>query len=211
MVPRRRTRATAATRVRATAAMAAVATTVVVGAVATAGCTTTGSNATGDNGYVSGDGTISVIDPADREGAPTIAGDKLGGGSLDTADLTGKTVVINVWGSWCGECRAEAADLVEAANTLDSSSDGSVAFVGLDTRDLDASALSYQRHFDVPYPSLVDQDGSLLLAFYQVVSPHAIPSTLVIDSDGKLAVVINGPTTTSTMVDLVEDVQKSTG
>lgn len=196
-------------RTRVSTAARAVAAAATVG-LALTGCTTTGSSATGDNGYVSDDGTITVIDPADREAAPTIAGDKLGGGSLDTADLAGKTLVLNVWGSWCGECRQEAAGLVDASRQLDKSSGGSVAFVGLDTRDVDSSALSYQRHFDVPYPSLLDQDGSLLLAFYRVVSPHAIPSTLVVDADGKLAAVVNGPTTASTLVDLVEDVQKST-
>lgn len=177
----------------------------------TTACTTSGQNATNNNGYVSGDGSITVIDPADRETAPTIKGDKLGGGALDTADLAGKTLVLNVWGSWCGECNAEAADLADASRQLTKSSNGAVAFVGLDTRDQEASALAFQRTYDIPYPSLVDQDGSLLLAFYKIVSPHAIPSTLVIDSDGRLAAVINGPTTATTLVDLVEDVQQSTG
>ncbi len=179
----------------------------VVTVLVTSACTTTGANRTGTNGYVSGDGTINVIDPADRKAAPTLSGRKLGGGTLDTADYAGQTVVINVWGAWCGECRVEAADLVEASKQLAGSD---VAFVGLDTRDRDSLALSYVRRFDVPYPSLVDQDSKLLLEFYDVVSPNAIPSTLVIDADGKLAAVINGPTTKSTLVDLVEDVRRST-
>ncbi len=175
-------------------------------ALAASGCTTSGDDRTGNNGYVSGDGTITVIDPADREPAPTLAGRKLGGGTLDTADYAGQTVVINVWGAWCGECRGEAADLVDASKQLAASE---VAFVGLDTRDRDSLALSYVRRYQVPYPSLVDQDSKLLLEFYDVVSPRAIPSTLVIDADGKLAAVINGPTTTATLVDLVEDVRQS--
>ena len=173
-------------------------------------CTTSGDNATGNNGYVSGDGTINVIDPGDREKAPTLEGDKLGGGTLDTADYGGKIVVLNVWGSWCGECRAEAEDLVEASNELAKKTDGQVAFVGLNTRDpSETPALSYVRKFDVPYPSLVDQDSKLLLNFYGIISPSAIPSTLVIDAEGRLAAVVSGPTTTDTLVDLVEDVSAS--
>jgi peroxiredoxin len=174
---------------------------------AASACTTAGSDATDDNGYVSGDGSITVIDPADRKPAPTIQGPKLGGGTLDTSAYADETVVLNIWGSWCGECRGEAVDLAAASKLL--RKDG-VVFVGLDTRDRDSLAEAYVRRFDIPYPSLVDQDSRLLLDFYGIVSPNAIPSTLVIDSDGKLAAVITGPTTKDTLVDLVGDVQQST-
>jgi thiol-disulfide isomerase/thioredoxin len=202
-MPVRRTRRTAARTAAVTVAIAAL-------ALALSACSTSGDNATGNNGYVSGDGTITVIDPADREKAPTLQGDKLGGGTLDTADYAGKTVVINVWGSWCGECRTEAEGLVEASKVLADKTDDQVAFVGLNTRDpSEAPALSYVREFDVPYPSLVDQDSKLLLNFYGIISPRAIPSTLVIDAEGRLAAVVSGPTTADTLVDLVEDVSVS--
>lgn len=200
----RRTRSTVARMTVAAVALAAT-------TLPLAACTTSGENATGNNGYVSGDGTINLIDPADRKPAPTLRGERLGGGTLDTSDYAGKTVVINLWGSWCGECRAEAEDLVRAADRLDRASGPDVAFVGLNTRDSEAAALSYVRRFDVPYPSLVDQDSKLLLKFYGIISPRAVPSTLVIDSDGRLAAIVNGPTTTTTLVDLVEDVQQSAG
>ena len=196
----RRTRRTAARTAAVSAALFAV-------VLPLSACSTSGDNATGNNGYVSGDGTITVIDPADRERAPALEGDKLGGGTLDTADYAGKTVVLNVWGSWCGECRAEAEGLVQASKELAAKTDNQVAFVGLNTRDpSEAPALSYVREFDVPYPSLVDQDSKLLLNFYGIISPSAIPSTLVIDAEGRLAAVVSGPTTADTLVDLVEDV-----
>ncbi|HEY7042174.1 MAG TPA: TlpA disulfide reductase family protein [Nocardioidaceae bacterium] len=196
--PRRRLR-----RTRTSAALAAAGIVVVI---ATSGCTTSQGDQTDNKGYVSGDGSITVIDAADRKQAPTLEGDKLGGGTLDTADYAGQVVVLNVWGAWCGECRAEAEDLVQASRTL---AKDDVAFVGLDTRDRESLALSYVRRFDVSYPSLVDQDSKLLLKFYDVVSPNAIPSTLVIDASGNLAAIINGPTTSDTLVDLVRDVQKT--
>jgi peroxiredoxin len=183
--------------------MAATVVTALTVLVTVSACSTAGADQTGNNGYVSGDGTITVIDPSDREPAPTVQGKQLGGGTLDTADYAGKTLVLNVWGAWCGECRGEARDLVAASKQLDD-----VPFVGLDTRDRDSLALSYVRRFDVPYPSLVDQDSKLLLEFYKVVSPNAIPSTLVIDKQGRLAAVINGPTTASTLVDLVDEVDQ---
>ena len=149
----RRTRRTAASTAAVSAALSAV-------VLLLSACSTSGDNATGNNGYVSGDGTITVIDAADRDRAPTLEGDKLGGGTLDTADYAGNTIVLNVWGSWCGECRAEAEGLVQASKELADKTDNQVAFVGLNTRDpSEAPALSYVREFDVPYPSLVDQDS----------------------------------------------------
>ena len=205
--PLRRTSGRRPRRASRTAAAALVVVAALATATGVSGCTTAGADQTGSKGYVSGDGTIALIDPAKREKAPTLKGDKLGGGTLDTADYARRTIVLNVWGAWCGECRGEAPDLVAAAKKL--GHPDQVAFVGLDTRDRDSLALSYERHFKIPYPSLVDQDSKLLLEFYGIVSPSAIPSTLVIDKQGRLAAVINGPTTTETLVDLVDSVDQS--
>ena len=62
-------------------------------AVATSGCTTSRGDQTDNKGYVSGDRSITVIDAADRKQAPTLEGDKLGGGRLDTADYAGQVIV----------------------------------------------------------------------------------------------------------------------
>ncbi|MFB7267665.1 TlpA family protein disulfide reductase, partial [Streptomyces nojiriensis] len=42
-----------------------------------------------------------VIDPADRPAAPTLAGDDLDGKPVGLDGLRGNVVVLNVWGSWC--------------------------------------------------------------------------------------------------------------
>ncbi len=92
--------------------------------------------------------------------------------------------------------RARAADDVE--------------FVGIDTRDSSRDpALAFQRRYDVPYPSLYDPAGRTLLAFYGTLNPSAIPSTLVLDQQGRVAASITGEIpSTQTLVDLVRDVQK---
>ncbi len=174
-----------------------------VGLVATA-CTTAGADSTGSKGYVTGDGSIALVAPSERKAAPTLEGDALGGGSLDTADYAGQVIVLNVWGSWCGECRGEAEDLADAARSLPDAQ-----FVGLDTRDPDsAAAEAFVRKFEIPYPSLVDQDSQLLLEFYDIINPNSIPSTIIVDSQGQVAAVVTGATTKSTIVGLVQDVEK---
>lgn len=170
-----------------------------------AGCTdaSSGVQSGGGQGFVSGDGSAQVIASEDRTVAPEVAGTTLDGEPLALSDFAGDVVVVNVWGSWCAPCRAEAEALQQVY--LDHKQDG-VRFVGLNTRDQQAAALAFEQRFGITYPSLVDENGELQLAFRDSLPPNAIPSTLVIDRDGAIAARVVGPTTYSQLSDLVGDV-----
>lgn len=148
-----------------------------------------------------------VIDPADRVTAPEVEGVTLQGDSLSLSDFDGDVIVLNVWGSWCAPCRAEAETLQEVA--AKTGPDG-VQFVGLNTRDQTAAALAFERRFGVEYPSLVDADGQLQLAFSDSLPPSAIPSTLIIDRSGRVAARVLGATTYTQLKGLVDDVAAET-
>ncbi|MDI3405172.1 TlpA family protein disulfide reductase [Streptomyces cavernicola] len=151
------------------------------------GTKATGAGAGGD-GFVLRDSGIATVARGERRPAPELRGETVGGGQLDldSGEFRGKVVVLNLWGSWCGPCRAEAKHLVEVA--AETESDG-VAFVGIDTRDFDRrAARRFEREFQVPYPSFYDPQGRLLRRFPAgTVSPQGIPSTVVIDKDGRIA------------------------
>ena len=134
---------------------------------------------------------------------PRLQGDKLGGGEVDTADYAGQIMVLNTWASWCSPCRAEADDLTETAEQFPD-----VAFVGLNVRDNESAAEAFVRNKEVPYPSLVSEDGSVLLEFYGLLNVNSLPSTIVVDSDGKVAALVLGEITAGTLSGLIEDVQK---
>lgn len=156
----------------------------------------------GSIGFEVGNGSVLVLASDERKPAPELAGTTLDGDPLSTADFAGQMVVLNVWGSWCAPCRAEAPALMAAAEELPD-----VQFIGINTRDLDpAPAQAFVRAFGVDYPNIYDPDGALLLGFGQV-PPKAIPSTLVIDESGRVAARMLGEITTATLVGVVEDVQ----
>jgi thiol-disulfide isomerase/thioredoxin len=159
---------------------------------------------TGDKGFVSGDGTVRTVEAADRGEPIDLAGEDLEGNPIDLADYRGKPTVVPVWGAWCGPCRAEAPDVVAAAEELD----GTASFVGLNTRDPStARPLAFERRFDVPYPSFFSPGGEELLAFRDAIGPRSIPSFVVLDDEGRIAGSILGPLpSTQTLIDLVEDV-----
>lgn len=146
--------------------------------------------------------------PEERTPAPQLEGTTLDGEPFSLSDWAGKTVVINVWGSWCAPCRAETPDLVRVAR--EEASRG-VRLVGIDIRDNGAAARSFVKRFDVPYPSVEDGKGRLLLNFRGIIPTSVVPSSVIVDRHGRVAARIIGPVTYSTLKALLEDEIAITG
>ncbi|MGW3667133.1 TlpA family protein disulfide reductase [Streptomyces sp. NPDC005141] len=140
----------------------------------------------GDSNFVAGKDGISTVAKGSRDNAPDLSGETVDGKQLDLSDYKGKVVVLNVWGSWCPPCRAEAPNFVKVAK--ETAAQG-VQFVGINTRDPStAPAKAFEKEQGVTYPSLYDPTGKLMLRFEKgTLNPQAIPSTLIIDRDGKIA------------------------
>lgn len=156
----------------------------------------------GDSRYVAGSGNAEVIKPTDRRAGPRVAGTTLDGERIAFDDLRGKVIVVNFWASWCAPCRAEAPALEKIH---DDTANKGVEFVGVDIRDGREPAKAFVRGFKVGYPSIFDPDGQVTLAFRDV-PPNAVPSTLVLDRQGRVAVRIIGATTFSKLNPLVTQV-----
>lgn len=157
-----------------------------LGCIGLAACSDGGTaGVTGQTGFVQGDPTVTMVAPDDREPAPELAGTLVGGGSFSLTEERGDDiVVVNVWGSWCAPCRAEAETLETVYRDL---RDEGVQFLGLNTRDTEAAALGFLRSFDVTYPNLDDTDAFLQLGFRNSLPSAAIPTTWVIDRQGRVA------------------------
>lgn len=173
----------------------------VAGLLVLTGCGSSG----GAGGFIAGDGLITWLPVAQREQVGAVSGTLLTGEHFDLASLRGKVVVINVWGSWCAPCRSEAPKLAAAAQSLAGSG---VAFLGINTRDQSpANGLAFDQTFNISYPSLYDFGGQTLLAFRGRITPNAIPSTIILDKQGRIAASVIGPVTSAiTLKNLVQDV-----
>lgn len=174
-------------------------------------CTSDLATNSESGGYISADGSITVVPPADREPAPDFAGETLEGDDISLGALIDNgngVVVVNVWGSWCGPCHAEAADLAEAAKRL---APQDVGFLGIDIRDQTASALAFEKEYGIDYPSIYDPDSSTLLDLPESMMAVSPPTTYVVDSEGRLAARVFAEVTVETLVDLVDEVRGSGG
>lgn len=143
-----------------------------------------------NKGYIAGDGTIAEF-PADERGEPIeFAGETIEGEALDSADLAGQVTVVNFWYAGCAPCRAEAPLLQQVHEEFDGNG---ASFVGVNVRDQAATAASFEENYGITYPSIVDvNDGSVQYAFAGDVPPAAVPTTLVLDAEGRVAARILG-------------------
>jgi thiol-disulfide isomerase/thioredoxin len=153
---------------------------------------------------VPGDGQVVEVAPDDREGPVDLAGETVQGDALDLADLRGEVVVVNMWWSGCGPCIKEMPMLVEAEGELPADE---TAFVGINIRDLaPENAAAFERDAGVDYPSLYDP-GSTIVDEFGRYTPYAPPTTWVLDREGRVAALINGPVPSkTTLVTLVEEI-----
>jgi thiol-disulfide isomerase/thioredoxin len=173
-----------------------------------AACARTGADeqtrSAGQLGYPTVPRNLTQIPPEERKELSAVTGPALGSNkTISTQDYRGKVVVINVWGSWCPPCRKEAPDLqaasVETKNVAQ--------FIGITSKDYDpAPAEAFVRSFKITYPSIYDPSGKALLAFAGELPPSAIPSTMIIDRQGRLAVRILSEVSKITLVDMINDV-----
>ena len=132
---------------------------------------------------------VTILKPADRVELNTEPGKTLTGETLSLADYRGKVVVLNAWASWCEPCKQETPALVKSASRFSSED---VAFIGLDAFDSKDKALEFVNEYGMTYPSLFDPEGELL-GSVPGIPPKAVPSTLILDRDGRIAVRIIGP------------------
>jgi len=175
---------------RATAALSALAATLVLG-----GCSTdplADQFRSGDNKqYIAGDGSVTEFqNPATRLKGKAWAGYTESGQAVTDLDLAGHVTVLNFWYAGCAPCRAEAPALQEIKVQYESKG---LQVLGVNVRDTAATALAFDRSFKLDYPSVIDANtGNVLLAYTGIVTPQAVPTTIVIDKQGRVSARILG-------------------
>ncbi|WP_243790232.1 TlpA disulfide reductase family protein [Saccharopolyspora gloriosae] len=155
------------------------------------GCATAGKDAVEQGSeftFVSPGGQTRIFYPeAERQHLTKLGGESLleEGKRIGLQDFPGEVVVVNLWGSWCGPCRAEADDLQAVQ---DKAGPQGVQVLGIDVRDSRSAAMDFHRDRGLSYPSIFDPSGRSLLALKQYPR-SAVPSTIILDRHHRVAAV----------------------
>jgi thiol-disulfide isomerase/thioredoxin len=156
-------------------------------------------------GYVSGDGAYTEIPVADRGEVIEYSGTTDAGDEVSSADFAGQVYVVNFWYAGCPPCRLEAADLKAVSEQY-----SDIPFLGVNIFDTAEQAITFEKEHEIAYPSIIDaQTNSVQLAFagQGAVAPNAVPTTLIMDREGRVAGRISGlirdPSILTAMIDSV--------
>jgi thiol-disulfide isomerase/thioredoxin len=152
--------------------------------------------------YIAGDGSVTEYAPTDRGEPVDVDGVLFDGTAVSSADWTGQVTILNFWYASCAPCREEAPDLV---SLHDEYTPQGAAFYGVNIRDERATAEAFERSFGIPYRSFDDKDGGVLLDMTQYVPPQAVPTTIVLDKEGRVSARILGLADRSTLKALITD------
>ena len=146
----------------------------------------------GDNkGFIAASGFEVEEIPADERTEPIeFEGVLDTGGTATSADYTGDVTVVNFWYAACAPCRVEAEQLEDAHETFEGQD---VSFLGVNLYDGVEASRAFAEKYGVTYPSaLATEDGSIKLAFAGQTPLNAVPVTLVLDTEGRVAARIIG-------------------
>jgi thiol-disulfide isomerase/thioredoxin len=176
--------------------IATVAASAVIAALALAGCSSSNDDLSRQYGsgttqnYISGTGAVTEVATDERSAPVDFTTKDTDGDTVSAEELRGKVVVLNFWYAGCPPCRAEAKYLNQVH---DQYADDEVFFVGVNVRDEEGTAAAFERTFGVDYPTVLDaRDGTVQLALSGQIAPNAVPATIVLDKQGRVAARVLG-------------------
>ena len=110
------------------------------------------------------------------------------GADKTLADFKGRVILLNLWATWCAPCRKEMPDLAKLQKEL-GGPDFEVVALSLDIKGAEASA-AFLKETGADNLALYTDTNSASLAALQALG---LPSTILIDRDGKEAGRLLGP------------------
>jgi cytochrome c biogenesis protein CcmG/thiol:disulfide interchange protein DsbE len=136
-----------------------------------------------------------------RRAAPALPMNVLVPPPVTIESLRGKPVVVNFWASWCDPCREEAEHL----RRFHDSARGRVALVGVSWTDTRSGARKFIDEYDWRFPNFFDPDGTVGNRY----GLSGLPTTFVLDGDGRIASVLRGPQTQAKLDAAVRAAERS--
>jgi thiol-disulfide isomerase/thioredoxin len=112
---------------------------------------------------------------------PEYSGKGLDGSTFSIKNELGRVVLLNMWATWCGPCRAEIP-VLQALQGKYGAKGFKVIGVSLDDSSAQSTVRDFVRDRHIAYPVVLDPDGNLANMFQATV----IPTSVLVDRQGKI-------------------------
>ena len=132
--------------------------------------------------------------------APDFTATTLDGETIHLSEYRGRTVLLNLFASWCGPCRLEMPHLVEASNQHDPDQ---VVLLGLNLQENPEAVAAFRDEFGIDFPLVLNEDSQLTDNLY---TPIGLPTSWFIDKDGVVRYVFSGAMTRAVLENVLDDV-----
>jgi peroxiredoxin len=145
-----------------------------------------------------------TIPAADRLVAGAVQSTELDGAPFDLSSDHGHVVVLNFWATWCDVCTTESPQLDQVYRETKASG---VDFVGVDTKEVSRSAaVAFTSDNDITYPSIWDPKSrtAIDLGKLRVPQDGSLPYTILLDKQGRIAALWDGPITPADLRPVLE-------
>jgi len=144
--------------------------------------------------------------PAPQTGflAPNFTLNTPDGNSITLSHLRGKTVLVNIWATWCPPCRAEMP-VIQMMYGKYKDQEFVVLGINATNQDNQLDIMPFVREYGLTFPILLDETGDASRA-YQL---RSLPSSFFIGRDGVIKdVVIGGPMSEKLLKSRIEEILK---
>ncbi len=140
--------------------------------------------------------------------APGFSAVSLNGTAVGTTQLSGKVYIVNFFASWCPPCRAEIPDMVALQNQYGRKG---FTFIGIAVNETEPKIRAFISKNKITYP-VVMADEQLVSAFNRYVEGgiHAIPTSFVVNSSGRITQVITGSRSKAVFDHIIADALRKT-
>ncbi|WP_143061582.1 TlpA disulfide reductase family protein [Dyadobacter sp. SG02] len=119
--------------------------------------------------------------------------------AVSLADLKGKWVLLDFWGSWCAPCIQEMPMLKQLYQKVDKNK---IEFIGIAGRDKPDQLVKTIKRLALPWPQILSDDKNTIVEKYQIES---YPTTLLINPEGVIvAKDIRGETLEAALLQFVK-------
>ncbi|MDX3657298.1 TlpA disulfide reductase family protein [Streptomyces sp. ID05-26A] len=173
-----------------------------------AGCTTgkdAASVGAGDFYLVAPGGQVELrYAPGERKLLKGLEGESLleDGATVRLSDYSGKPVVVNIWGAWCGPCRTEAPEMQKVF-------DSGTQVLGVDVKETSKDhPRDFMKDRSLTYPSIYDASSRSFINVFKGLPANTVPSTFVVDKEHKVAAVFLVPVLAEDLQAVLDELSK---